>query len=128
MKFDLTGKHAIVTGGGSGIGKAISIAIAEQGAHVHILDMNTDNATSVVNEITSRGFSAVYKSCDVSDTSQTKEVIESIGSDNGIDILINNAGIAHVGNIEQTLPEDMDRLYAVNIKGIYNCAKPAIQF
>jgi len=127
MKFDLTGKHAIVTGGGSGIGRAISRAIAEQGAYAHILDYNKDSADSVVEEITSDGHQASSTFCDVSDTKQMAEVIGQIGSKAKLDILINNAGIAHVGNIEQTSAEDMDRLYAVNIKGIYNCARPAIE-
>lgn len=126
MKFDLTGKTAIVTGGGSGIGKAISVALAEQGAFVHILDMNIENVISTVNEINRNGRKAKGYQCNVVNQKQVKKIIMEITEQASISILINNAGIAHVGNIENTDEADLDRLYEVNIKGVYNCTQAVI--
>jgi NAD(P)-dependent dehydrogenase (short-subunit alcohol dehydrogenase family) len=120
MKFDLTGKTAIVTGGGSGIGRAISEALSEQGARVHILEMNKESATITVKDIKNRGFLADAHSCDVSKQQQMQDTIKKIAKEGTIDILVNNAGIAHVGNVENTKEEDLDRLYNVNVKGVYN--------
>ncbi|MDO5977478.1 SDR family NAD(P)-dependent oxidoreductase [Flavivirga spongiicola] len=119
MKFSLKEKIAIVTGGGSGIGKAISLALAGQGAVVHVLELNSDNANATVKEIENNGGKAIAHGCDVSDQKDVQNVLGSIN--NTIDILVNNAGIAHVGNIEGTEESDMDRIYNVNIKGVYNC-------
>lgn len=119
--FNLTGKTAIITGGGSGIGEAISKAFAKQGAEVHVLELDLNKAESIVEAIKSDGGRAVGHQCDVSIQEETKRVIKSISDKSKIDILINNAGIAHVGNIEGTSEADMDRLFQVNIKGVYNC-------
>lgn len=126
MKFDLKGKTAVVTGGGSGIGKAISLALAEQGASVHILDMNLENAIATVDEIKNKGGLAHGYQCNVASQNQVKEIVKSITDNASIAILINNAGIAHIGNIENTTEEDLDRLYEVNIKGVYNCTQAVI--
>ena len=119
MKFSLKGKNAIVTGGGSGIGKAICLALAEQGATVHILDLTLENAKATADEIEKNGHKAVAHQCNVADQKNVQAIVKSIGTD--IDILVNNAGIAHVGNVEGTEEADMDRVYNVNIKGVYNC-------
>lgn len=126
MKFDLTRKTAVVTGGGSGIGKAISLALAEQGASVHILDMNLENAIATVDEIKNKGGLAQGYQCNVANQKQVKEIVKAITDQANIAILINNAGIAHVGNLENTAEEDLDRLYEVNIKGVYNCTQAVI--
>lgn len=126
MKFDLKGKTALVTGGGSGIGKAISLALAEQGASVHILDMNLENAIATVDEIKNKAGLAQGYQCNVASQNQVKEIVKSITDNASIAILINNAGIAHVGNIENTTEEDLDRLYEVNIKGVYNCTQAVV--
>ncbi|OYX86004.1 MAG: short-chain dehydrogenase [Flavobacteriales bacterium 32-34-25] len=126
MKFNLTGKTAVVTGGGSGIGKAISVALAEQGANVQILEMNIENAISTVEEIQKNGGKAAAYQCNVANQKQVKEVIKNITEQTSIDILINNAGIAHVGNIENTAEEDLDQLYDVNVKGVYHCIQAVI--
>lgn len=127
MKFNLKNKVAIVTGGGSGIGKAISSTFAAMGATVHLLEMNEEAAANTVAEITEKGYKAYYHICDVTIQHVVQATVEKIiAQDSGIDILINNAGIAHVGNIENTSESDMDRLYNVNIKGIYNCIKTVI--
>ena len=122
-KFSLKNKVAIVTGGGSGIGKAISLTFAQQGAKVHILDFNLESAKETISGI---GNQAEAHKCDVANQQNVNEIIQKISEKEKIDILINNAGIAHVGNIEKVKVEDLDRLYEVNIKGVYNCIKACI--
>lgn len=122
-KFKLKGKNAIVTGGGSGIGEAISTTFAEAGAHVHILELNSQGVSFRPDEY--EGTIQLHQ-CDVSNQKQVEDIINSIAQSSKIDILINNAGIAHVGNLEHTTEEDMDRLYSVNIKGVYNGMKAVI--
>ncbi|WP_111308285.1 SDR family NAD(P)-dependent oxidoreductase [Confluentibacter sediminis] len=126
MKFDLTGKSAVVTGGASGIGHAICVVLAEYGAHVHILDMNLEYAHGTIQEIQEKGGVAEAHICNVANKEKVNEVINSIAKKVKIDILVNNAGIAHVGNLENTKEEDLDKLYQVNIKGVYNCAQAVI--
>jgi len=126
LKFNLQGKTAVVTGGGSGIGKAISIAIAENGAFVHILELEESMAAATIEEIQNNGGKAISHTCNVANQKQVKNVIENITSSGQLDILINNAGIAHIGNVEHTDESDLDRIYNVNIKGIYNCIHVAI--
>ncbi len=128
MKFNLKEKIAIVTGGGSGIGRAISKTLAAQGGHIHILELKTDSAQQTAQEIESGGGKAFVHACDVSSHEQVKRTIQDIGSKNRIDILINNAGIAHIGNAENTQPADMDKIYGVNIKGVYNCIHAVIPY
>lgn len=125
-KFDLSGKIAVVTGGGSGIGKAISLTFATQGADVRILDFNIESATQTCQEIKKYNGTATAYFCDVSSKESVNENIAKITDRKPINILINNAGIAHVGNIEAVAEEDLDRLYNVNIKGVYNCVKACV--
>lgn len=113
----LTGKTAIITGGGSGIGRAISLLFAEEGASVHILELNTEVADTLVDEIRAFGGNATAHACDVSQQQAVLSVISGIGT---VDILVNNAGIAHVGDLEHTTEADFDRIYTVNVKGAYN--------
>lgn len=126
MKFSLKNKTAIVTGGASGIGKAITQTFAEQGAFVHILELNERSGQSLHKELTQKGYNTQLHICDVSIQQAVNAVFKNITKRSQIDILINNAGIAHIGNIEQTQETDLDRLYNVNIKGVYNCMKAAI--
>lgn len=126
MTFSLKGKTAIITGGGSGIGKAISTTFAAQGAHICIIDFNEDNGNATVSEIEKSKGTADFYQCDVANQEQIEGIISEISKKQTIDILVNNAGIAHVGNIEQTNSEDLDRLYNVNIKGVYNGMKAVI--
>jgi 2-keto-3-deoxy-L-fuconate dehydrogenase len=121
--FSLKGKVAIVTGGGSGIGKAISLLFARQGATVHIIELNTDAALHTVEKIKADGSEAFAHSADVTNQQQVLSVFNSIVK---IDILVNNAGIAHVGNIEHTSEADFEKVYSVNVKGAYNCLFAAI--
>jgi len=109
--FSLKNKSAVITGGGSGIGKAISLLFAQQGAHVHIIELNKEAGASTVDEIQAAGGSASSHTCDVSKQQNVVDLFNSIGV---IDILINNAGIAHVGNVETTGQDDFDRVMNVN--------------
>lgn len=124
--FSLTNKTAIVTGGGSGIGKAISEVFARQGSSVHILDLDS-NAKKVSDEINAGGGRSFFHSCNVADQHEIKKIIAAIiATDGAIHILVNNAGIAHVGTAETTSEEDLTRLINVNIKGVYNCLHEVI--
>ncbi|MBT8297391.1 MAG: glucose 1-dehydrogenase [Maribacter sp.] len=128
MKFDLQGKTAIVTGGGSGIGKAISKTLAAHRASVHILELNVNAAQECAEEIVTDGGLAFGHKCNVAKQSEVKHVIDAIAKNAQLDILINNAGIAHIGNVENTSEEAMDKLYAVNVKGVYNCIYATIPY
>ena len=119
--FRLDNKTAIITGGGSGIGKAIAVVFAKQGARVHILDMDEQGATSVVKEITTDAGKAHFYKCYVSKQEEVKQIVDGIAAGGAIDILINNAGIAHIGTADSTAEADFDRLVSVNVKGVYNC-------
>ena len=121
--FSLKGKSAVVTGGGSGIGKAVSKLFAQQGAEVHIIELNAGAGAGAVKEIQEEGGRASVYSCDVSKQDQVIEVFNQIEK---INILINNAGIAHIGKADTTSEEDFDRVYNVNVKGAYNCLFAAI--
>ncbi|WP_262249483.1 SDR family NAD(P)-dependent oxidoreductase [Parapedobacter soli] len=117
MTNRLAGKTAIITGGGSGIGRAISFRFAQEGASVHLLELNTSAAEELAAAIRESGGEASVHSCDVSLHREVLDVINSIGP---VDILVNNAGIAHVGNLENTSEDDFDRIIRVNVKGAYN--------
>lgn len=121
--FQLTNKIALITGGGSGIGKAMSLLFAQQGATVHIIEMNLENAQQTVAEITANGGEAFAHSCNVANQQQVLETISNIGA---LHILINNAGIAHIGKADTTPEADFDRVMNVNVKGAYNCIYAAI--
>ena len=125
-KFSLNNKVSLITGGGSGIGKAIAKTFAMQGSYVYVLDYNEKAAAELVLEINNQGYKSKAYKCDVSKSEEVSTVIEKISQQSSIDILVNNAGIAHVGNIEMCEEEDMDRLYNINIKGVFNCLKACI--
>lgn len=116
--FSLQQKTAIVTGGGSGIGRAISTLFARQGATVHILERNAEAAQEVIDQLADEGITAHSHACDVSDQQAVLQTFDAIGP---FQILVNNAGIAHVGRLDQTTEDDFDRILRVNVKGVYNC-------
>ena len=118
----------MITGAASGIGKAIAEKMSAQGAEVYLLDRDSTQGEALAATLSAAGHKAHYRDCDVTDTAATGALLESIGAANQIDILVNNAGVAHVGNLENTSETDLDRLYQVNIKGVYNCSKAAIAF
>jgi NAD(P)-dependent dehydrogenase (short-subunit alcohol dehydrogenase family) len=121
--FRLDGKATVITGGGSGIGRAISELFAKQGSHVHILELDADNANSTVEQIKADGGKATAHICNVANQKEVLSLFDTIGV---IDILINNAGIAHIGRADNTTEEDFDRVMNVNVKGVYNCIFAAI--
>ena len=121
--FELNDKRAVITGGGSGIGKAIAQLFARQGAHVHVVDLNDAACLQVVREIREEAGRVTSHACDVARQADVKALMESIGP---FDILVNNAGIAHIGKADTTSEEDFDRVMSVNVKGVYNCLHAAI--
>ncbi len=121
--FSLQNKKAVVTGGGSGIGKAIATLFAKQGAEVHIVELTEESAKEAVTEISAAGGKVFSHACNVANQQEVLATFEKIGS---INILINNAGIAHVGKVETTPEADFDRVMSVNVKGVYNCLYAAI--
>jgi len=118
----------VVTGGASGIGQSISLRFAEQGAKVHILEVDKQHAEQTVTTIREQAGTAEWHLCDVSNQSQVKDVFCRIGGSSPIHILVNNAGVAHVGNLEKTSDEDFERIFRINVKGVYNCMYAAIDY
>jgi NAD(P)-dependent dehydrogenase (short-subunit alcohol dehydrogenase family) len=114
------GKVAIVTGGGSGIGQAIALRFAANGAAVRIADINPQQAETTAKQITGAGGQASVHACDVTDQRQVRETFQQMFAKERIHILVNNAGISHIGTVESTSEEDFDRLFRVNVKGMYN--------
>ena len=125
--FDLTGKTAAVTGAGSGIGRAIATLFGRQGAQIIALDLRKDAAAATAEAVRTAGGNARAEVCDVANSAQLADVFKGIERTEGrLDILVNNAGIAHVGTIERTSEEDFDRLYQVNVKGVFLGSKAAV--
>lgn len=124
--FRLDGKTAVVTGGASGIGQAIGELFASRGAIVKIMDVDAKQAEKVALAIEKTGGRATPCQCDVSSYSDVQRAFQEILQEEPIDVLVNNAGIAHVGNLEGTSEEDFDRIYKVNVKGVYNCLAAAV--
>ena len=121
--FSLINKKAVVTGAASGIGKAIAIVFAKQGAQVELLDMNEQGLQETAKEITDAGGTAQPHMADVTNQSAIKLLFEKIGQ---IDLLVNCAGISNIGKADNTSEEDFDKVFKVNVKGIYNCLHEAI--
>lgn len=121
--FRLDNKTAVITGGGSGIGKSISILFAKQGATVHIIELNEAAAQQTVDEIKKDNGKVFIHAANVSDQNAIVNVFQKIGP---INILINNAGIAHIGKAGNTSETDFDKVMQVNVKGVYNCIYAAI--
>lgn len=121
--FRLNNKTAVITGSGSGIGKAVALLFAERGANVHLIDLNNDAVELTATQIKAAGGRAVAQVCDVTKQADVKNIFASI---NSVDILVNSAGVSHVGNVESTSEEDFDRLFTVNVKGVFNCLQAAV--
>jgi 2-keto-3-deoxy-L-fuconate dehydrogenase len=116
----------VVTGGVSGIGRAIALKFAAKGAAVRILDLNRSDAEQICHQITSVGGNAAAYACDVTDQKQVKDTFAKLAAQGPVSILVNNAGISHIGTVESTTEEDFDRIFRVNVKGLYNCISAAI--
>ena len=121
--FELKQKKAVITGGGSGIGKSIASLFARQGAIVHIIDISEAACADALREINAAGGQAFAHACDVTRQETVRATFAAIGP---LDILINNAGVAHVGKADNTSEQDFDRVINVNVKGVYNCLHAAI--
>ncbi|MGN6162995.1 MAG: SDR family NAD(P)-dependent oxidoreductase [Flavisolibacter sp.] len=121
--FRLDNKKSVITGAGSGIGKAVAKLFAQQGAEVHIVDMNEEAANLTAKAIADDRGKAFVQPCDVTNQHQVKTVFQNIGK---IDILVNSAGVSHIGNVENTPETDFDRIYNVNVKGVYNCLQASV--
>jgi NAD(P)-dependent dehydrogenase (short-subunit alcohol dehydrogenase family) len=124
--FAFDGKVAVITGGGSGIGQAIAVEFAAHGAKIRILDVSAQQAAATCEKIISAGGEASAHACDVTNQAQVREQLESIFRHERVHILVNNAGISHIGTVENTTEEDFDRVMRVNVKGFYNCIHSAV--
>ena len=119
---DFKDKVTIITGGGSGIGEAMCKHFADKEAKVIILDNNEAEGRRVSQENKSD-----FINCDISDEDSVDDAFNQIEKNYGrIDILINNAGIAHIGKITETNPEDFDRIIKINVRGAYLCTRASI--
>lgn len=121
--FSLKNKKAVITGGGSGIGRAIATLFAKQGAEVHIIELSVESAQDAVDEIKKAGGNVFSYACNVANQKEVLATFDKIGN---INLLINNAGIANVGKVDTTSESDFDRVMEVNVKGVYNCLFAAI--
>lgn len=127
--FNLTGKVTVITGGGSGIGRAIALLFARQGSIVHILELNKSAAEETVAEITAAHGKAFAWSCNVADRGSVREVFNGIMAKAApLDILVNSAGIAHIGKIENTSEAEFDRVFQVNVKGVFNTMQASLEY
>jgi 2-keto-3-deoxy-L-fuconate dehydrogenase len=118
--FQLTGRIAAITGAASGIGRAIAAEYLLAGATVHLVDRDAAAVATTAREL---GGAAHPHHGDVSDAASVGQVFAAIGP---VDILVNNAGVSHIGNVEATTPEDFDRLFRVNVQGVYLCTRAVI--
>jgi len=121
--FRLDSRKALVTGAASGIGEAIAHALSRAGAAVVVADIDADNGERVAQACGAQAAGGRFISLNVADETNCERVADEIGP---IDILVNNAGIGHVGTIEQTAASDLDRLYGVNVRGMFNVTKAFI--
>jgi NAD(P)-dependent dehydrogenase (short-subunit alcohol dehydrogenase family) len=120
-EFRLDGKLAVITGAGSGIGQAIALKFAAHGATIRIVDVNQAGADATQQQIIRNGGKSSVHICDVTEQSQVKVAFAGLFAKEQIHILVNNAGVSHIGTVESTSEEDFDRLVRINIKGYYNC-------
>jgi len=126
QNFRLDGKTAVVTGGASGIGRAIALSFAANGAAVVILDINGADAEKVCQEIKQAGAEASVQACDVTSQADVKSKFGEIFRHQRVDILVNSVGVSHIGTVESTTEADFDRIFQVNVKGFYHCLQACV--
>jgi 2-keto-3-deoxy-L-fuconate dehydrogenase len=124
--YSLKNKTAVVTGGGSGIGKEISIVLAAAGARIYVLDIDENGSAETVNQIRQAGGQAEFLVCSVDQELSVQHALNLIMQGQAPDILVNNAGIAHIGTVESTSASDFDKLFSVNVKGVYHMVRNCI--
>lgn len=118
--FNLQNKNLLITGGASGMGLAMAQLFAKHNATIHIFDLNLKQAQEVSNDLNKQGYKAYSYGVDVSNHQAVGEMVNSIATNYKIDILINNAGVSHIGNAVSTTEKDFVRLFDINVKGTYN--------
>lgn len=127
--INLTHKRAIVTGGAMGIGFAISYRLAEAGASVVIVDMQSERAQKASQELRTRGYQATFIQTDVSQEKEIQEMVRTVvGEVGGIDILVNNAGIYPATPLTQITGDDFDKVISVNLKGTFLCSREVSRY
>lgn len=126
--FDLTGKISLVTGAASGIGEAIAATLSRAGAFVYVADLDETNGRRVTSEIKQEGGKAEFLKINVAENEDCLQAAETVyKTHKRLDILVNNAGIGHIGTIRETKSGDLDRLYSVNVRGMFNLTKAFIE-
>ena len=115
-----------MTGGGSGIGQAIALRFAANGAKVRIADVNLEQAKATVKKIADAGGKGTAFVCDITDQKQVRETFQEIFAKERVEILVNNAGISHIGTLESTTEADFDKIFRVIVKGMYNCMQACV--
>jgi 2-keto-3-deoxy-L-fuconate dehydrogenase len=123
-RFRLDNKVVVVTGAGSGIGAAIAHAVVEQGARAVVAELNAERGQGVVSQL---GEAAMFCATDVTDLGSVQRTVEATVNHFGrLDVFVNCAGIGHVGTVQETEPQDFERLMAVNVRGVFNGSRAAV--
>ena len=127
--MNLKGKNALITGGGRGLGKAVAVALANEGVNVGITGRNEESLKTRVGELEKLGVKAAYSVFDVEEMAQVEQGVASIASQLGsIDILINNAGVGDFGSFEEMPVETWEKVMKVNLFGVYYVAKATLPY
>ncbi len=127
--MNISGKNAVVTGGGRGLGKAVALALANEGVNIAVTGRNEENLKNTVEEIRNLGVKAEYAVFSIDNEAEVKAGIESLAEKlGGIDILINNAGIGDFGTIEEMSSETWEQVIKTNLFGVYYAAKAVHPF
>ncbi|KQR93642.1 3-ketoacyl-ACP reductase [Chryseobacterium sp. Leaf180] len=127
--MNISGKNAVITGGGRGLGKAVALALANEGVNIGITGRNEENLKMTVDEIQKLGVNATYAVFSVDNEIHVKAGIESIAEHlGGIDILINNAGVGDFGSIAEMSSEVWEQVIKTNLFGVYYTAKAVYPF
>jgi len=126
VTFRLDNKVALVTGGASGIGQAIAVCFAEHGAAIRIVDLNGDTAQKTVEHIARLGGTATAHLCDLANAAQTTAAFQELLSLSRVDILVNSAGVAHVGRLENTTDDEFERVFRVNVLGTHHAMRETV--